>query len=189
MVFLSGDENQKIYKRDFTWRELDEGLKGRTVTLNKNMRNTSAIRHFSDRLLGASCSHESACKMVHVVNADDRRTLDLLRRLSALSQTTALITGNRDRWESALRSARISVENAYRGDISKPGLYLLGDLQGKGLEFDNVVVDYTKEAGEDEEAEKRIRYVHFTRARRRLYIRYRGTPPKLLSQYYKDFLE
>ena len=60
---------------------------------------------------------------------------------------------------------------------------------GKGLEFDNVVVDYSWEISEDEEEEKRLRYVHFTRARKRLYIRYKGIPPKLLSKYYADFLE
>lgn len=43
----------------------------------------------------------------------------------------------------------------------------------KGLEFDNVVVDYSKELYSDDAArEKRVRYVQFTRARKKLLIRY-----------------
>lgn len=189
MIFLSGDENQKIYQRDFTWKELDEGLKGHTITLVKNMRNSSAIRCFSDRLLGKECPYEKARDKVHIEDADDSRIVELLRKLSDPSrrETTVLISNKRT-WEDALRSAGVPVAKVAPGDISRPGLYLLGDLMGKGLEFDNVVVDYAWEIGEDEEEEKRLRYVHFTRARKRLYIRYQGTPPKLLSDYYPDFL-
>jgi superfamily I DNA/RNA helicase len=189
-VFLSGDENQKIYQRDFTWKELDEGLKGRTITLRKNMRNTSAIRHFSGRLIGAECPHDAAKDMVHIVDADDARTMELLRKLTdpRLNQTAALITGRQRNWEELLRSEGIPFSRKPAGDILSPGLYILGNLKGKGLEFDNVVVDYMQEFSEDEEEEKRLRYVHFTRARKRLYIRYQHTPPKLISKYYADFL-
>ncbi len=41
---------------------------------------------------------------------------------------------------------------------------------------------------DDLAGEKRLRYVHFTRARRRLYIRYEGEPPELLRECYADFL-
>lgn len=189
-AFISGDENQKIYKRDFTWKELDEGIRGYTITLDKNMRNSEAIRRFSDRLLGTSCSREAAQDMVYVVDAGEERTLQLLRRLAdpSRSYTTALITDNCSEWEKALQSAGISFAKRAAGDISKPGLYILGALMGKGLEFDNVVVDYHRQLGEDMEEEKRLRYVHFTRARRRLYIRYQGEPPELLTEYYSDFL-
>lgn len=188
-VFISGDENQKIYQRDFTWKELDEGLRGHTITLRKNMRNSSAIEHFSGRLIGADCPYEAASSMVHIVNADEARTIELLRRLvdPALGETAALITSDFGRWANILQSARVP----YKGDFSSittPGLYILGALAGKGLEFDNVVVDYVRELSEDEEEEKRLRYVHFTRARKRLYIRYLGAPPRLLTKYYSDFL-
>ena len=189
MVFLSGDENQKIYQRDFTWKELGEGLKGHTITLEKNMRNSSAIRCFSDRLLGLECPYERACDKVHIENADDSRIVELLRKLAdPIRRETTVLISNKRNWDVALSSAGIAVVKVKPGDISQPGLYLLGDLMGKGLEFDNVVVDYAREISEDEEEEKRLRYVHFTRARKRLYIRYQGTPPKLLSKYYSDFL-
>lgn len=96
---------------------------------------------------------------------------------------------NKKSWECILDAKNVAKANDDSEGITKPGLYLLGDLMGKGLEFDNVVVDYSREISEDEEEEKRLRYVHFTRARKRLYIRYKGTPPKLLSKYYADFLE
>ena len=189
-VFLSGDENQKIYQRDFTWKELDEGLKGHTITLRKNMRNYPVIQSFGDRLIGINHPYVEERGIVHVVNANDARTVDLLRKLAdpKLHQTTALITDDRFGWESALKSAGIPYAKKAPGDILYPGLYILGNLMGKGLEFDNVVVDYTHEISEDKEEEKRLRYVHFTRARRRLYVRYQGAPPKLLSEYYGDYL-
>lgn len=188
-IYLSGDENQKIYRRDFTWKELDEDLKGYTITLQKNMRNSAAIRRFSDRLLGKDCPKDQASRFIYVVNADDNRTIELLRKLTApgRNETTVLIS-NRRGWISALRSAGVTAIMTAPGDISKPGLYLIGDLMGKGLEFDNVVVDYTYAYSEDDEEEKRLRYVHFTRARKRLYIRYQGEPPRLLSDYYADYL-
>ena len=43
-VYLSGDENQKIYQRDFTWKELDSSVRGHTITLRENKRNSYAIR-------------------------------------------------------------------------------------------------------------------------------------------------
>lgn len=188
-VFISGDENQKIYRRDFTWKQLDEGLKGHTITLEKNMRNSAAIRRFSDRLLGANCSYASASRFVYVEDADDEKTVELLRKLSDPNrqESTALI-GSVNYWSPKLKSERVAVVRSKPGAILEPGLYLIGNLQGKGLEFDNVVVDYSSEAGEDEEEEKRLRYVHFTRARKRLYVRYQGEPPKLLTEYYADFL-
>ena len=69
-----------------------------------------------------------------------------------------------------------------------PGLYLVTEWMDKGLEFDNVVVDCANSVSEDEEEEKRLRYVHYTRSRQRLYIRYQGTPPEILSKCYADCL-
>ncbi|MGI6221584.1 MAG: hypothetical protein ACOYIP_06940 [Coriobacteriales bacterium] len=190
MVFISGDENQKIYHRDFTWKELDEDLHGYTIALSENKRNSLAIQHFSNRLLGVDCPVELAKHFVYISNADDQKTIDLLRELVTRDskRTTAFIC-NRASWKNRLKNAGLETNEAIGGDIFEPGLYLLGNLAGKGLEFDNVVVDYTTEIGEDEDAEKRLRYVHFTRARKRLYVRYQGNPPELLSKYYADFLE
>ena len=72
------------------------------------------------------------------------------------------------------------------GDVLSPGFYAIGEMVGKGLEFDNVIVDYNRMIADDLAGEKRLRYVHFTRARRRLYIRYE--PPELLRECYADFL-
>lgn len=188
-VYLSGDENQKIYQRDFTWKELDEGLKGHTITLRENKRNSDAIRCFSDRLWGVSSSHEEAKHMVHVQDADDDRVVGLLKKLSEpnRNETTVLISGRRS-WYGRLKDAGVSFKGSGTEDYFEPGLYVISEWMGKGLEFDNVVVDYTKRASEDEEEEKRLRYVHFTRARKRLYIRYKDAPPELLVKYYSDFL-
>ena len=188
-VYLSGDENQKIYQRDFTWKELDQGLKGHTITLQENKRNSVAIRNFSDRLLGTPSSYEEASRWVYVQDADDERVIELLKRLSELGrgETTVLISGRHD-WYGMLRDAGVKYFDNRSESYSAPGLYLITEWMGKGLEFDNVVVDCANSVSDDEEEEKRLRYVHFTRARRRLYVRYQGTPPQLLSKYYADFL-
>lgn len=48
----------------------------------------------------------------------------------------------------------------------RPGVYCFTQLRAKGLEFDNVVIDYAGEIdGRDEWRERRIiRYMQFTRA-------------------------
>ena len=191
MVFISGDENQKIYQRDFSWKSLDEGLRSHTIFLSENMRNSESIQHFSERLLGVEIPYASAHEMIHIENASDERIIQLIQRLSSstIKQTIALISRKKRLWMRLLSAAGIHAIDNAEGNVRPSGLYLIGDLMGKGLEFDNVIVDYSYEVSEDEEEEKRLRYVHFTRARKRLYIRYKGTPPKLLSRYYSDFLE
>lgn len=190
-VFISGDENQKIYQRDFTWKELGKDLTGYTITLHENKRNSKAIESFSNRLLGVECSYGEANDGVCVKNADDNWIIERVRELAGVpDQTTALIIGNeKKKWEDDLEKAGIPAAHEQQGTAGNGTIHLIGNFEGKGLEFDNVVVDYSQEVGEDEEEEKRLRYVHFTRARRRLYIRYQGTPPKLLTEYYADFLD
>ena len=51
-VYISGDENQNIYQRDFTWKELGEGTRGYTITLHENKRNAAAIEAFANGLVG-----------------------------------------------------------------------------------------------------------------------------------------
>ena len=76
--------------------------------------------------------------------------------------------------------ANVKATQTDPGDFVNPGLYLIGDRMCKELEFDNVVFDYAWVSSEDEEEEKRLRYVHFTWARKRLYICYQGAPSNLL---------
>lgn len=188
-VYLSGDENQKIYQRDFTWKELDSSVRGHTITLKENKRNTYAIRCFAERLNGVECPIEDARDKVHVVNAGEQRLLGLLKDIAerAKGQTTALI-GNVDHWTKVASAAQFPLICPEAGQVLAPGFYAIGELAGKGLEFDNVIVDYNRMIADDPAGEKRLRYVHFTRARRRLYIRYEGEPPELLRECYADFL-
>lgn len=189
-IYISGDENQKIYQRDFTWKELGESVRGHTITLKKNMRNKEAIRRFAERLNGKASTYDASSNSVYISNKTDEELLELIG--SILSKTgehqKTVIIGNKAKWQAMLRERRIPYKDASGGYISKPGLYIINDLISKGLEFDNVIVDYDHPVAEDEAGEQRLRYVHFTRARRRLYIRYTDTPPKLLSDYYPDFL-
>lgn len=189
-VYMSGDENQKIYQRDFTWKELDSGVKGYTITLKKNMRNSYSIRNFAERMLGGQASYEDSCDGVSVLRADVYGVARGIRQIvgDGTRETTVFI-GDTDKWKDALWGSDLRVSSFKgSGGAAQPGFYLLGNLTGKGLEFDNVVVDCSTMVGDDAEAEKRLRYVHFTRARKRLVVCYEGEPPELLREYYPDFL-
>ena len=189
-VYISGDENQKIYQRDFTWKELDSGIKGYTITLKKNMRNSYSIRNFAERMLGGQAGYEDACDGVSVLRAD---VYGMARGIQQIvgdgTQETTVFIGDTGKWKDALWGASLRL-NSFKGSggAAQPGFYLLGNLTGKGLEFDNVVVDCSTMVGDDAEAEKRLRYVHFTRARKRLVVCYEGDPPELLREHYPDFL-
>lgn len=189
-VYISGDEKQKIYQRDFTWKELGESVRGFTITLHENMRNSDAIRRFANRLNGEECNYAVASDRVHVSNRSDEDIVSLVKAVLAKTgseQTTAII-GNEKKWRQLVGRRGIGAQSASEGTILNPGLYLVPQFKSKGLEFDNVIVDYDRTLGEDEEAENRLRYVHFSRARKRLYIRYEGDAPQLLQKYYPDFL-
>lgn len=187
-VFISGDENQKIYQRDFTWKELDSGVRGYTITLQQNKRNSPAIHSFSNRLLGEACPHDLCSKNIHIKRCDDETVLLLIERLLGQTGSSIALIGNPAKWEPLLMQRNIPYHASWEMNFTDAGLHLLGVRAGKGLEFDCVVVDYTNPLEEDEAAERNLRYVHFTRARYRLYIRYETTAPALLKKYYPDFL-
>ena len=69
-----------------------------------------------------SCPHEVAQDMVYVVDADDARTVELLRRLSNPNRrmTTALITNRGSEWDEILRSSRHSALEKDAGRYSLP---------------------------------------------------------------------
>lgn len=176
-MYLSGDENQKIYQRDFSWRELQADLRGYTITLKENKRNSAAIDAFSRRLVGGTSSHEEACRNIWIDMWPDEKIRGLIDNLSSQypNETNAII-GAKKSLHQILRGREGSVE-------------FVGAMASKGLEYDNVVVDYAGFVSDDVEQEKNLRYVHFTRARKRLYIRYQGEPPLLLKEFYGDFLQ
>lgn len=198
-VYISGDEGQKIYQRDFTWKELDSDVKGYTITLQKNMRNSSSIQAFANRLLGKKTAFEHARNGVSVAQASDDRIVQAVRKLQLLPNETTVVIGD-DSWHEKISGAGIPIKNPKTvnqygrsvdtkvGLITEPGIYIISEFSNKGLEFDNVIIANAGDTGKDIELEKMLRYVHFTRARKRLYVCYRGTPSELLRTYYSDFL-
>lgn len=186
-VYISGDENQKIYQRDFTWKELGENVKGYTVTLRENKRNSPSIESFSNRLLGADSSFDECNENVYVIHKSENAILRLIRNLNDLNETTVVI-GRKKHWQESMRNHGIDCRDITSGDVSKQGAYAIGYKAGKGLEFDNVIIDYYKAFDSDEEIEARLLYVACTRARKRLYIIHQGNPPTLLRKLYNDFL-
>ena len=103
--------------------------------------------------------------------------------------TVIIIGGNREdyrSWGKLTKEAQVQ----HVGDADdESNLLFASPREVKGLEFDNVVVDCSAYNMEDEEDLKNLMYVHFTRARKKLYVCYKGTPPLLLRKLYGDFLE
>lgn len=188
-VYLSGDENQKIYQRDFTWKELGEGVRGHTISLSENKRNSPSIEAFANRLLGRTCDHVCASDNVYVLSASAEKFERLVRRARAECPGESIaVIGNLAVWDERLGCVGLDVVDPDECGSSKPGLYLLGEKKGKGLEFDTVIIDCAFLGRGDEEEEKRVLYVNCTRARKRLYLRYEGEPPEIIKKYYPDFL-
>ena len=207
-VYISGDEDQKIYQRDFTWKQLDSGVKGHTITLDENKRNGPGISEFANRLtsnagpaFAATASQvpaaaQSKAKLtrfegVELGSWDDEKLIRLLANLQNLGETTAVIgkTNVLVAESKKLSTGELSFAAVDEKPVTEPGLYECRAKKGKGLEFDNVVVDYSYVVGDDYDEEKRLRYVHFTRPRKRLSVRYPvDDVPQLLLDYYADCL-
>lgn len=173
LVYIAGDENQKIYSRDFNWKSLDGVTARTTKTLRGNQRNSADIARFANRLLGVASPRPDGERGVQVGTWTDEALLKLIEKSNAAKETIAII-GNASLCAKA-KAAGLHAES-------------LGLLSAKGLEFDNVIVDYKSMYAETMEEEKRLRYVHFSRARRRLYVRYQKPVPALLAQAYDDYL-
>lgn len=189
-VYICGDEHQKIYKRDFTWAELDDDVHGYTITLDENKRNSCAIEAFANRLLGQPCSKEEASDRVWVGKWSESQVLGLVRSIQSAhpEETAAIISADSFTWMSRARAERLLPMNPRDAGVLDPGLYIIGEMGGKGLEFDNVIVDVADSREADEATLRNILYVNCTRARKRLYLRYTGEPPALLTTHYPDFL-
>jgi len=195
-VYIAGDVNQKVYHRDFSWKELaddSQGVRGYTITLKRNMRNPESVRKFAERLLGRRCDREVACQDVEVIRANERDTCALLKDLVGRKGETTVVIGNANAWKRRGGIMGLTVRTVGERGCEKGSpegvLYVSWAKAIKGLEFDNVLVDldFTPADG-DPQTLRNLRYVHFTRARRKLYVRYGNVIPELLKQYYADFL-
>ena len=202
-MYLSGDESQRIYKRDFTWEAVDEIFKDgvKTITLKGGMRCTPSIYAFAARLLKEQSDHDLASRDVSVAHAGEREILARFKELGAEpGKTTALIAGWS--WFDKAAAAGITLNNplldddfgfgkraiAHEGNIMAPGCYVVPEFKNKGLEFDNVIVVDSDMGLGDYVQEKNLRYVHYTRARQRLEIYYETRPSSVLRTYYADFI-
>lgn len=205
-LLIAGDEGQKVYPRDFTWKEVDSKIKSISLPLSTNKRNPAEVRRFAGRLesdrppAAGVAPHDDG--VVRVRCASKESTVAYIRELAGRQgETTVVVTTDIGEWESLLRRAGITTETFKDQSVSsetirmrdggiRPGVYCFAQLKAKGLEFDNVIVDYTREVDQrDERRERRIRYMQFTRARKSLLVRYEGEPPRLLQAYYPDYLD
>lgn len=205
-LLIAGDEGQKVYPRDFSWKEVDSRIKSITLSLSANKRNPVEVQRFAERLekdipvVAASALHIGDAARVRCESKES--TVAYIKELAnRRDETTAVVTTDTETWRSLLSSAGIKTETAKDYDASaetirmesggvRPGVYCFSQLKTKGLEFDNVIIDYVREIDpQDVRREKRIRYMQFTRARKTLLVRYEGEPPKLIQDYYPDYID
>lgn len=174
-MYVAGDESQKIYRRSFSWRALDREASCYGVTLKKNNRNPRDIAAFAARLIGEETELDANSSNVLVGNWNDATVAGMIHRALVDGDTVAVIGGALSRARSGLpTSRRLAQLNAYTA---------------KGLEFDTVVVDYDVPLAETLDEEKRLRYVHFTRPRKKLIIRCSMEIPELMREYYPEFVD
>lgn len=121
-------------------------------------------------------------------SADKYMALVQRARAKRPHESVAII-GNRRPWTKEAKTAVLGVLDPEEVGSSRPGLCLLGKKEGKGLEFDTVIIDCANLGRGDEEEERRLLYVNCTRARKRLYLRYEGRVPEIIRKYYPDFLD
>ena len=174
LMYIAGDEEQKIYHKDFTFKELDERAVGYTITLGENKRNSKAIQAFADRLIGAPKRKPSKNDGVYVGDWEDEALALVVRKAIEAKESVAVIGP----------SIPLAKDLRYSGFVHQ-----IGALSPKGLEFDNVIVNYIEDFAETPDEERRLRYVHFTRARKRLYVRLSDDVPELMKEYYPDYLD
>jgi DNA helicase IV len=152
-------------------------------------------------LKGERTDFEIASADVQVIDGSIQLVLekvqDLLER--APKETIELIGGSD--WHDKLRSVNVFSQNPKKrkqdgrivpsnvGQITHPGIYVIPELSVKGLEFDNVIIANANDSGRDIDLEKNLRNVHFTRARKKLFVFYDREPSELLKQYYLDFIQ
>lgn len=208
-VYLSADEGQKIYQRNFLWKSLDADATGTSYTLCDNKRNCAAVRDFAERLRGG---HGASMPLVdtsavHLVHGDEEELLGLAADLARRDDQTTMLVGGPE-WDAKLRAANVPVRNPLvqeedrrrqspglqdgrareEVDVTQPGLYVMSELKAKGLEFDNVIVPTLQPFADDDESERRLRYVHFSRARRELYVFLNEAEPAWLQAICPDLL-
>lgn len=208
-VYLSADEGQKIYQRNFLWKSLDADATGTTYTLRDNKRNCAAVRDFAERLRGGRGASMPLVdtSAVHLVHGDEEELLGLAADLARRDDQTTMLVGGPE-WDAKLRAANVPVRNPLvreedrrrqspglqdvrareEVDVTQPGLYVMSELKAKGLEFDNVIVPTLQPFADDDESERRLRYVHFSRARRELYVFLDEAEPTWLRTTYPDLL-
>ena len=144
---------------------------------------------------------------VHLVHGDEEELLGLAADLARRDDQTTMLVGGPE-WDAKLRAANVPVRNplvqeedrrrqspGLQGgrareevDVTQPGLYVMSELKAKGLEFDNVIVPTLQPFADDDESERRLRYVHFSRARRELYVFLNEAEPAWLQAICPDLL-
>jgi len=203
---LVGDENQKLFKRDFKWKDLGTRItRANTETLEYNLRNTEEIARFSSKLINddtpsdtkyAKCDPDS-------VKISQRTLTDIQRDIQKLYHQGSTLIVFQNIWGSEVKEFKrflntfeipyemVTGSNDNFKGIESQKVYLSNYYNIKGLEFDHVIIaqfnhdeNYSEDVGENE-----VAYVAFSRARNLLCIHYQNQPHQILKEYFADYLE
>lgn len=200
-IIVVGDENQKLYRRDFTWKEVGINFRGsNTISLQHNLRNTEEIARFSGRLLEDNSENQTnyAKRDPESVKIESRNLDSIINQIEELARTNQLIcvvVFNHQEMRTvanALQSRRIAFTKLpQRDSIKSRGIYLSNIFQTKGLEFDRIIMpfmNYSESYDNDPIHYNNLLYVAFSRARNNLDIYYQDKPHQVLLNHYSDYL-
>ncbi|MCR2035074.1 UvrD-helicase domain-containing protein [Adlercreutzia mucosicola] len=198
-VYLAVDEDQRIYQRDFSWKQLGVARRATTYKLTENLRNGYEVEAFALRCQGIVGDAVPIGTHVQLLPGGEEKVLELAATLAAQSDSTTLLVGGPE-WDAKLTERGVPVRNLVKKsndaekqsrqeiNIALPGLYVMGELKCKGLEFDNVLIPSLECGTDDPDDALRRRYVHFTRARDNLYVVIGSRIPSWAQKAFHDLL-
>lgn len=206
-IIIVGDENQKLYKRDFSWKEVGINFRGgNTISLKESLRNTEQIARFSSEILKDSSEHNtdyavSDPNSVILEKKSIDSIVEMVEKLSKTDEIVCLIFSDGSKqggFNRRLKNKGIDFQvldnkKAYKYEKKKvlSNIWLSNRYQIKGLEFDRVIIpymNYDEIYEKDYESENNLYYVSFSRARNNLNIYYQDKPHQILEEVYPDYL-
>jgi hypothetical protein len=209
LLFLADDPSQSIY-RNFSWREKEVEVVGRTRWLRVPYRNTYEIYQAAYSLIANHAEIQDALReegelIKPEINPVEMRhgVRPLIQKFSNSHEELVRVKNLVDLLKAdGYREDQIAVLSRFRNDVEP----LKNVLKGynvmvhpihsfKGLEMEAVIIPYIHRTflkDEDETSERRLIYMAMSRARSRLYLTYSGKLPReyndLRIQNLADFL-
>ena len=197
-ITILADEGQGIYRRAFTWKDVELNIAGaRSFKLEKNYRNTISIAKAANCLRPDKEQISGAPDLFRPQEGDKPKVL-LLPSQDSMQRCILAIVRKLKVQDPQICASILcknnKVGNRISRDLQERGIYNITKTmyKAKGLEFDAVLIaeandgiiprSYSLEDEEEMQAECNLFYVAMTRARSQLYILAYGEPSRFIGE-------